>query len=131
MKAVHLKKIAGRIDRLTLHFGDEARVWRMLVRTVPNILPREASNRANDLTRVLHDAPELIETIRALREERATLRRTIHALELEKANDDQVLVSRDALDLLRMRDARLTALENAGVDNWEGMDNIGPVDDRV
>lgn len=66
-----------------------------------------------------------------MREERATLRRTIHALELEKANDDQVLVSRDALDLLRMRDARLTALENAGVDNWEGMDNIDPVDDRV
>jgi hypothetical protein len=83
VKSVHLKKIASRIDRLTFHFGDEARVWRMLVRTVPHILPRDASNRANDLTRVLNDVPELIATIHALREERTALRGVIHEMHIQ------------------------------------------------
>lgn len=83
MKSVHLKKISGRIDRLTLHFGDEARVWRMLVRTVPNILPREASNRANDLTRILSDVPELIETIHALRAERTALHGMVREMHIQ------------------------------------------------
>lgn len=96
MKSEHLKKIGARAERLALHFSDEARVWRMLIRTVPNISPREASNRANDLTRVMRDVPELIEIIRALRVERTELRRMVRALQLQLAG---IIVEEDGVEV--------------------------------
>jgi hypothetical protein len=44
--------------------------------------------------------------------------------DFEKTQGDQVLVDRETLEFLRKRAARLTALEVAGVDNWEGMDHV-------
>lgn len=42
----------------------------------------------------------------------------------KRTQGDQVLVAADELKRLRARDALLGAMEIAGVDNWEGMDNV-------
>jgi hypothetical protein len=41
-----------------------------------------------------------------------------------KLNGPEVIVTREELARLKARDALLGAMEIAGVDNWEGMDNV-------
>lgn len=73
-----------------------------------------------DRTLVDHDAKMMVNQ----RAHLAAMEQAQKFADFKKANGDQVLVSRDSLDLLRRRDARLTAMEAAGVDNWEGMDHV-------
>lgn len=99
MKAVHLKKITARLDRVNAVFAvDEGRVRRMLFRAVPNIDTRDVSNRANDLIRLLADVPQLINTIIELKNERTELRRVIRELRLQL---DNTIVEEDGVEVER------------------------------
>lgn len=53
---------------------------------------------------------------------------------LQQVFDDmmgKLLVDGDEFSRLKQRDALLSRMESAGVDNWEGMDNLGPEDDET
>jgi len=54
----------------------------MLYRAVPNISPRDASNRANDLIRLLADGPRLLTIIQELKDQRTALRRVIREMNM-------------------------------------------------
>lgn len=55
----------------------------MLFRAVPNILPRDASNRANDLMRLFDDVTDMVAAIAELKTERTELRRENRVLRLQ------------------------------------------------
>lgn len=73
-----------------------------------------------DRTLVDHDAKMMVNQ----RAHLAAMEQAQLLNDIKKNNADHVLVSHDTLDLLKKRDARLTAMEAAGVDNWEGMDHV-------
>lgn len=89
MRGAYIKKVESRVTRLREHFGEESRVRRMLFRAVPHITPRDASNRANDLIRLLDDVPQLIGEIHNLRTQRTALRKSL--LEMQMQGRDVVL----------------------------------------
>jgi hypothetical protein len=73
-----------------------------------------------DVTLVDHDAKMVVN-------QRAFLDATQQAQafrDFKKAQGDQALVNVDELKRLKWRDALLSAMEAAGVDNWEGMEHI-------
>lgn len=98
MKADYLRKVENRVTRLSEYFGDEARVRRMLFRTVPHMTPRDVSNRANDLIRLLVDVPRLLTIIQELKDQRTELRRTIRELRLQL---DATIVEEDGVEVER------------------------------
>ena len=98
MKGTHIRKILARHERVVSKFSDEARVRRMLFRTVPHILARDASNRANDLIRLLDYVPALIEDIYELRAERARLSRELREL---RAQVDNTIIEEDGVEVER------------------------------